>query len=79
MLIKYLVNASKTKELLRQSHNSYKIVHFFFDYRAGQSAANSEIGLIKRFMLQLYDRDHRIEQELETQNARRSLRDARFG
>lgn len=74
--MRYLIDARETRENLRNRQDNYKILHFFFDYRAGSSMANNEHGLIKWFITQLCDCFEKVELEMARQNARQSIHDA---
>ncbi|MBA7491030.1 hypothetical protein ES702_01574 [subsurface metagenome] len=64
----YLVYDKRTRKCLCKSEQQYKAVHFFFDYRAGGSTANSELGLMKCALSQLCDVFPDIERSLGVRN-----------
>ena len=56
-LINYVKGHSRTKDLLRisngQPHQSWRIIHFFFDFRARSETSNNFDGLLKALVYQL--------------------------
>jgi hypothetical protein len=54
-LVKYLINHPRTKEFLIQSRHDqdWRIVSFFFDFRAGKGFANNFEGLLRSLLLQI--------------------------
>ena len=65
-LVGYLVShASEVTKMLSFSERPWKILHFFFDFRAGQGMANDIIGLLRSLCLQVVmtmtENDHDLE------------------
>ncbi len=61
-LVKYLINHLKTKEYLSQSGHDqdWKIMSFFFDFRAGKGFANNFEGLLRSLLLQIISAEPEI-------------------
>lgn len=64
-LMKYLAESKKTHQLLNSGVRKWKIVHFFFDYRAAGSLANNFLGMIKNFLRQLCIQNPQVENHLK--------------
>lgn len=52
-LMRYLSDSSKVRDQLCSNNLPWKVVHYFFDFRAGSSPANDPIGMIRLFIRQL--------------------------
>lgn len=52
--MKHLVESKWTTDMLKYGQpNTWKLVHFYFDYRAGKAIANQPLGMMRRFVRQL--------------------------
>lgn len=78
-LMKYLGDSSRTAKTLQKTSRNYNIVKFFFDYRAGTSTANSELGLLRMFITELCRENVKLENELVRQNQYGTLADMSLG
>lgn len=65
-LINHLLRDGSKKVQSHLTVNSIDplLVHFFFDFRAGSSTANSPLGLLRSFLLQLIDKSDVIQRYL---------------
>lgn len=70
-LVHYLVRTKQTQDLLERSGTNWTIVDFFFDYRAGKTAANNVQGILRKFLLQLCDKFPNVQAKLETTHRNR--------
>lgn len=52
-LMRFLSDSSKVRDQLCSNKLPWKVVHYFFDFRAGSSPANDPIGMIRLFIRQL--------------------------
>ncbi|KAK4937057.1 hypothetical protein LTR66_015255, partial [Elasticomyces elasticus] len=48
-LMLYIIKSKSTRDWLDLSGSKWKLMHFFFDFRAGDGAANTTLGLLKTF------------------------------
>lgn len=63
-LVKHLVMAHWTLDRLRSvKKGRWKVIYFYFDYRAGRTTANDIVGMLKQFLHQLCAELH-FEQDL---------------
>lgn len=68
-VMKYLADSPNTIDSLNHAGGKdWEIVHFFYDYRAGHTIANTPLGMLKTFMLQLSTRYKQISMFLEEQH-----------
>lgn len=74
-LVNYLTKSHRTLRHLAQNGDNYFVVSFFFDFRAGTSAANNLTGPFKMFLSQLNSSSRLVEVELMFVNDQTSLRD----
>lgn len=52
-LMTHISSSARTKQILARRGDQWKVVHFFFDFRAGQSLANNITGLLRSLLHQI--------------------------
>lgn len=69
----YIIHTRITYNHLSQQGLQWRIIQFFFDYRAHDGLANNEIGMLRAFLYQLADKDERINDRLYKLYSREDL------
>lgn len=64
-LIAHLVNEQRTITDLESDGKSFKILHFFYDHRAGKAVANTPQGMLRMFLHQLADQFPDVKSRLQ--------------
>lgn len=74
-LLHYLSNDRQGSDLVRHHlSKSWKdplLLHFFFDFRAGAGIANTSVGMLRSFLLQLVEMNHAIKSHVIAQTGYR--------
>lgn len=72
-LMKYLSESQTTYDALHRQGGDWKILQFFFDYRAGKNTANHVLGLLKLFIRLLVKQIPELAEHLTDGHTRRKL------
>ncbi|KAK5102788.1 hypothetical protein LTS08_003588 [Lithohypha guttulata] len=72
-LMRYLIDSRSTLQQLNASGQHWTIVHFFFDFRAGEDLANQPLGMVKLFLRQLMQSVPIIARYLDDQDVHQRL------
>jgi hypothetical protein len=64
-LMAYLATCRRTIVELESGGANFKIIHFYFDYRAGVALGNNILGMFRMFLYQLASNDGHVRDRLE--------------
>jgi hypothetical protein len=64
-LMAYLATSQRTIVELESGGAKFKIIHFYFDYRAGVALGNNILGMFRMFLYQLASNDEHVRHRIE--------------
>ncbi|KEF53506.1 uncharacterized protein A1O9_10481 [Exophiala aquamarina CBS 119918] len=64
-MMAYLATSRRTIEMLESGGRTFKILHFYFDYRAGDALGNNMLGMFRIFLYQIASSDDNVRHRLE--------------
>lgn len=73
-LVAHLVNEKRTITNLQSEGETFKILHFFYDHRAGEAVANTPQGMLRMLLFQLADQFSDIKNRLQDLVKRQQLK-----